>query len=110
MNAPLPIGQTLLAAGLIGEDQLRIALHKTQAAASGAHVGDQLAVWCVIGQAACWQGQSFAGLHARAMQGEDALRDFEVHGCGRFKVQALQLWCQNGVPSTGVLGCAWSWA
>jgi len=28
MNAPLPIGQTLLAAGLIGEDQLRIALHE----------------------------------------------------------------------------------
>ena len=28
MNAPLPIGQTLIAAGLIGEDQLRIALHE----------------------------------------------------------------------------------
>ena len=28
MNAALPIGQTLLAAGLIGEDQLRIALHE----------------------------------------------------------------------------------
>jgi type II secretory ATPase GspE/PulE/Tfp pilus assembly ATPase PilB-like protein len=30
MNAPLPIGQTLIAAGLIGEDQLRIALHEQQ--------------------------------------------------------------------------------
>jgi general secretion pathway protein E/type IV pilus assembly protein PilB len=30
MNAPLPIGQTLLGAGLIGEDQLRIALHEQQ--------------------------------------------------------------------------------
>ena len=30
MNAPLPIGQTLLAAGIIGEDQLRIALHEQQ--------------------------------------------------------------------------------
>ncbi|WP_345793025.1 GspE/PulE family protein [Thauera sp. JM12B12] len=28
MNAPLPIGQILIAAGLIGEDQLRIALHE----------------------------------------------------------------------------------
>ncbi|MHB1374019.1 MAG: GspE/PulE family protein [Thauera sp.] len=28
MNAALPIGQTLIAAGLIGEDQLRIALHE----------------------------------------------------------------------------------
>ncbi len=31
MNAPLPIGQTLIAAGLIGEDQLRIALHEQHA-------------------------------------------------------------------------------
>jgi len=33
MNAPLPIGQTLIAAGLIGEDQLRIALHEQRSRA-----------------------------------------------------------------------------